>query len=509
MPCQIKPDLQYGSSQMDGSNALFHNIANKGTSLSAPPLVVDCDGTLVFTDTLHEAALRVLRDKPLAVFSIPFWLMKGKAYLKQKLATCSEFDASSLPYNQALIAWLKEQQAAGRSLVLCTAADQVIAQAVAKHLGLFNQVIASDGEQNVAGRHKAAILVQQFGEKGFDYVGNAQPDLQVWQHARRAIVVNASESLERAAAACCEVEKIFSKPEIGLSVWRRALRLHQWMKNCLLFVPILAAHQIPDVMRSSDLLMAFLSFSLCASAVYLANDLLDLDSDRQHPRKKFRPFASGQLSVVTGVLLAPLLLIAAMWLGLQIPGQFLGWLIFYFILTCAYSLLLKRVVLIDCLTLAVLYTVRLIAGASAASMSLSFWLLAFAVFLFLSLAFVKRYAELEIQLLSGKEKAHGRGYLTSDASLVQTLGVTAGFSAVLVLALYLNSDAVVKLYKAPEIIWGAVPVMLFWISWMWMQAHRGKMHDDPLVFALKDKASLSAGIVFALVLLAGAGGWPW
>jgi 4-hydroxybenzoate polyprenyltransferase len=171
--------------------------------------------------------------------------------------------------------------------------------------------------------------------------------------------------------------------------------------------------------------------------------------------------------------------------------------------------LLKRVVLIDCLTLAVLYTIRLIAGASAASMSLSFWLLAFAVFLFLSLAFVKRYAELEIQLLSGKEKTHGRGYFTSDASLVQTLGVTAGFSAVLVLALYLNSEAVVKLYKAPEIIWGAVPVMLFWISWMWMQAHRGKMHDDPLVFALKDKASLSAGIVFALVLLAGAGGWPW
>jgi 4-hydroxybenzoate polyprenyltransferase len=278
--------------------------------------------------------------------------------------------------------------------------------------------------------------------------------------------VNASESLERAAAACCEVEKIFPKPVIGLSVWRRALRLHQWMKNCLLFVPILAAHQIPDAMRLSDLLLAFLSFSLCASAVYLANDLLDLDSDRQHPRKKFRPFASGQLPVVTGVLLAPLFLAASFYLGLQIPGQFLGWLIFYFALTCAYSLLLKRVVLIDCLTLAVLYTVRLIAGASAASMSLSFWLLAFAVFLFLSLAFVKRYAELEIQLLSGKEKTHGRGYFTSDASLVQTLGVTAGFSAVLVLALYLNSEAVVKLYKAPEIIWGAVPVMLFWISWM-------------------------------------------
>ena len=246
------PELQYGCSQMDGSNPLFLNTANKGIGLSALPLVVDLDGTLILTDTLHEAALRALRDKPLSVLRIPFWLMKGKAYLKQKLTHCSEFDPSTLPYNQALITWLKEQQATGRSLILCTAADQVIAEAVAKHLGLFNQVIASDGENNLAGSHKAAGLVKQFGEKGFDYVGNAQPDLQVWQHARRAIVVNASESLERAAKTCCEVEKVFTRPVIGLSVWRRALRLHQWMKNCLLFVPILAAHQIPDVVRSSD-----------------------------------------------------------------------------------------------------------------------------------------------------------------------------------------------------------------------------------------------------------------
>lgn len=477
--------------------------------MSAIPLVVDLDGTLILTDTLHEAALRALREQPSAVMRIPLWLLRGKAYLKQKLAACSEFDAGALPYNQPLLNWLKEQQAQGRSLILCTASDHRIAQAVADYLGIFSQVIASDGAHNLAGRHKAEALIQQFGKQGFDYAGNAHPDLQVWKYARRAIVVHASSSVARAAAACCEVESVFNTPVTGFSVWRRALRLHQWMKNLLLFVPLLAAHQIPDVMHSSDLLMAFLSFGFCASAVYLANDLLDLDSDRHHPRKKFRPFASGELSALTGVLLAPFLLVISLWLGWQIPGHFLGWLIFYFGLTCAYSLLLKRVVLIDCLTLALLYTVRLIAGASAAAMNLSFWLLAFAVFLFLSLAFVKRYAELEIQLLSGKEKAHGRGYYTADAGLVQTLGVSSGFSAVLVLALYLNSDAVVKLYKSPEIIWGAVPVMLFWISWMWMQAHRGKMHDDPLVFALKDKASLAAGVAFAIVLLAGAGGWSW
>jgi 4-hydroxybenzoate polyprenyltransferase len=193
----------------------------------------------------------------------------------------------------------------------------------------------------------------------------------------------------------------------------------------------------------------------------------------------------------------------------QVGPLFLNWLLFYFVLTCAYSLGLKRLVLLDCLALAMLYTIRIIAGAAAAGLPLSFWLLAFSVFLFLSLAFVKRYAELEVQILQGRHKTHGRGYTTSDAPLVQTLGVTSGYAAVLVLALYLNSDAVVKLYRTPEVVWGAVPVMLFWVSWMWMQAHRGNMHDDPLVFALKDRASLFAGLVFAIVLAIGARGWAW
>jgi 4-hydroxybenzoate polyprenyltransferase len=296
---------------------------------------------------------------------------------------------------------------------------------------------------------------------------------------------------------------------VGLHVWRRVLRVHQWLKNGLLFVPLLAAHLWNDVAAWGSMVLAFLAFSLCASCVYIANDLLDLESDRQHPRKRNRPFASGALMPWIGVALAPVLLVVSVTLALQIDRAFLPWLMCYFIVTCAYSWALKRYMIVDCLTLAMLYTLRIVAGAAAAEMTLSFWLLAFSVFLFLSLAFVKRYAELEVQLHSGRQKVHGRGYYTTDAPLIQNLGVTSGYASVLVLALYLNSEAVIKLYRAPEVMWGTVPIMLFWISWMWTQAHRARMHDDPLVFAVKDRASQVAGVLFAVVLIAGAVGWPW
>lgn len=477
--------------------------------MSLFPLIVDLDGTLIRTDMLHESALRVLRDAPFDILRIPYWLSKGKSALKRNLAGRTDFDPTTLPYNQDLLNWLKQKKAQDRKLILCTASDLSIATAISKHLGVFDEVMASDGTTNLAGKHKAEALAQRFGHAGFDYAGNSRADLAVWQHARRAIVVNAPIDLVEKVRTFCEVEQIFSSPSLGLTAWRRVLRVHQWMKNLLLFVPIFAAHQFVNPEKWQALILAFFSFSLCASAVYIANDLLDLESDRQHPRKCNRPFASGLVPAWMGVVLAPLLLLVSLALARQVGGTFLSWLVFYFVLTCAYSWGLKRIILVDCLTLAMLYTLRIVAGAAAASMVLSFWLLAFSVFLFLSLAFVKRYAELAVQLLNGQQKAHGRGYYTSDAPLVQTLGITSGYAAVLVLALYLNSDAVVKLYRTPEFIWGAVPVMLFWISWMWMQAHRGEMHDDPLVFAVKDKASLLAGVAFAAVLTIGTVGWPW
>lgn len=481
----------------------------EGSVLSTHPLVVDLDGTLIHTDMLHESALRVLRDNPFDLLFIPYWLSQGKAVLKRKLSNRTSFDPSSLPYNHDLLDWLKQQQAQGRKLILCTASDHAIAISISEHLGIFDEVMASDGATNLAGEHKAEALEQRFGFAGFDYAGNSYADLAVWQRARQAIVVNASVALTKKAETHCEVERVFPSPSVGFLAWGRMLRVHQWMKNLLLFIPLLAAHQITNSDAWLALILAFFSFSLCASSVYIVNDLLDLESDRQHPRKRNRPFAAGLVPASIGVALAPLLLLGSLALAQYVGGHFLSWLLFYLVLTCAYSWGLKRLMLLDCLTLAMLYTLRIVAGAAAMTMGLSFWLLAFSVFLFLSLAFVKRYAELEVQLLDGKQKAHGRGYYTSDAPLLQTMGITSGYAAVMVLAFYLNSDAVIQLYQTPEFIWGTVPVMLFWISWMWMKAHRGEMHDDPLVFAVKDKASLLAGITFAAVLAMGTVGWSW
>lgn len=477
--------------------------------LGLHPLVVDLDGTLINTDMLHETALNAVRHRPFDIFFYPFWLLKGKAVLKSKLACRSDVDPKTLPYNNNLLMWLQQQKAEGRKLILCTATDNAVATSIGNHLEMFDEVIASDGALNLAGKNKAELLESRFGRNGFDYAGNSNVDLSVWVYARRAVVVNASDGVLKKARKICEVEQVFPKDPAGLFEWRRSLRIHQWLKNLLLFVPILAAHQLSNPMTLVTLILAFFSFSLCASAVYIANDLLDLASDRQHPRKCTRPFAAGRIPIHLGVVVAPLLLLISLGLALFVGKNFILWLVFYFILTCLYSLGLKRVILIDCLILAMLYTLRIVAGAAAVDNKLSFWLLAFSVFLFLSLAFVKRYAELEVQLLSGKVKVHGRGYFTTDAPLIQSLGITSGYASVLVLALYLNSDVVVKLYKIPEFVWGAVPIMLFWISWMWMHAHRGNMHDDPLVFAVKDRASQLVGIAFAVVLGIGSVGLPW
>lgn len=475
--------------------------------MNAIPLVVDLDGTLINTDTLHESVLRVLRDAPLDILRIPYWLSRGKAELKRSVADRVSFDPAHLPYNQALLNWLQDQRVSGRKLILCTASDHGFAQSVATHLGVFDEVMASDGKVNLAGSNKAQALVQRFGSKGFDYAGNSSADLSVWKSARHAILVNAAPTIDKQARTLCQVEQVFPPQRISLTDWRRVFRVHQWMKNLLLFVALFASHEWGNGKAWEALAVAFISFSLCASSVYIANDLFDLESDRQHPRKRRRPFASGHVPVWMGVALAPILLLISVVLAWQVSNGFLLWMMFYFVLTCGYSWGLKRLVLIDCLALAVLYTLRIVAGAAAADLGLSMWLLAFSVFLFLSLAFVKRYAELQVQHEQGKDKAHGRGYYTSDAPLIQTLGITSGYASVVILALYLNSNAVIQLYRTPEIVWGTVPAMLFWVSWMWLRAHRGEMHDDPVLFAVKDKASLAAGVMFALALLLATLDW--
>lgn len=469
-------------------------------------IAVDLDGTLTFTDTLHESVVALIRDNPLMLFALPFWLFQGKSVFKAKLADYVELDVKTLPYNQPLIDWLMAEKTAGKKIVLCTATNERIAQAVANHLQLFDEVIASDAATNIKSSNKRKALDERFGFKLYDYAGNSSADIEVWAGAAHAIVVNASDGIKDRAEQATPVSKVFPAQAITFSHWHRVFRMHQWLKNTLLLVPLLAAHQFDNIQSMFTLILAFISFSLCASAVYMCNDLLDLDSDRKHPRKCNRPFAAASVPIYMGAILTPIFAIASLLLGLMVGKAFTIWLFIYFLLTCAYSLWLKRLVLIDCLTLAALYTIRIIAGGAAFAISLSFWLLAFSVFIFLSLAFVKRYAELKVQAQVGNSYAHGRGYAVSDASLVQTLGIAAGYAGVLVLSLYLQGEKMVALYARPELIWLAVPLLLFWVSWVWIKAHRGEMHDDPIVFAVKDKASLAVTALTAISFLLATNG---
>jgi 4-hydroxybenzoate polyprenyltransferase len=463
-------------------------------------LCVDLDGTLIHSDLLLESFLLLIKHNPLYLFVVPFWLLRGKAHLKSEIARRVQIDGSALPYTKPFVQWLQAQKAAGRALWLCTASDASLANAVAAHLGFFDGVLASDGQTNLSGSNKAAHLVAKFGEKGFDYCGNEHVDVAVWAKARSAIVVNASASVVKAAGKVAHIAHTVVPMKAGLRVMMKALRVHQWAKNGLIMVPAAAAHRLMDAATLGDSLLAFVAFSLCASSVYLLNDMLDLEADRQHHSKCKRPFAAGTLSLLFGLVAAPVLLLVALGISLLLPIKFLGVLAVYYVATLAYSFGLKKVVMVDVLALAGLYTIRIVAGAAATAIPLSFWLLMFAIFIFLSLAIVKRYAELFVMREQGKLSAKGRGYQVDDISLLQSLGASSGYLSILVLALYLNSPDVAKMYHQPKLVWALVPIMLYWISRIWMQTHRGLMHDDPLVYALKDRVSLLTGAAAAVVL---------
>jgi len=471
------------------------------------PLVVDMDGTLLLTDTLHEGALALFRQHPLRGLRTLLALSGGKAAFKQHIAAQAQMDVVALPVNMPFLHWLQQEKSNGRTIILCTAADQRIATAVAARFDLFDEVIASDGQHNLKGHNKAACLVARFGEKGFDYAGNDASDLVVFRHARTAIVVNASARL-KARAHTLDNAYPFpddSRANLGGKRWLKLLRLHQWKKNILLLAAPIAGHLVFDPAIWPGLLLAFMAFSLAASCVYILNDLMDLDNDRHHPSKQYRPLACGQVSIVEGMALVPVLALAsfglAWWMG---NPAFMAWLLAYFVITSAYSFYLKRIMLLDCMVLAILYVLRVIAGAAVVGAAFSSWLLAFSLFLFLSLAFVKRYAELELKAVETSTPASplkGRGYRLDDISLIQTMGVVSGFMSSLVLALYLNSPDVQELYNAPQLLWLAIPVMIYWMAYVWMQAHRGHMHDDPVVFATRNPVSLACGVVFVGILV--------
>jgi len=467
------------------------------------PLCVDMDGSLIRNDMLHDSSLAILKHHPLKVPAIPFWLLRGKAYMKHRIADLVSMDAALLPYNEELIEWLRSEKQKGRTLVLATASNHRYARAVADHLALFDEVVGSDDHINLSSSNKANELVRRYGEKGFDYVGNSHQDITVWKSARNAIVVG-SNALAAKAAASGPVAHHFHNRGAGPKIWIKGLRLHQWLKNLLVFLPLIGAHRWTDIHALSTAILAFISFGLSASAVYILNDLLDLESDRQHPRKRRRPFAAGLISVPAGILAATALFAGGLAIAGALGAEFLLWIVVYLLLTTTYSFKLKQYPLVDCLALAGLYTLRIAGGGAAVNQGLSFWLLAFSLFLFLSLAFIKRYSELLSALKMGKGSAHGRGYREEDLPLLQSIGLASAFSSALVMALYLNSAEVLTLYRHPQALWFTLPALLFWICWMWLKAVRDEMHDDPVVFAVRDRVSLVAGALFIGALWAAA-----
>ena len=470
---------------------------------SQTPLCVDCDGTLLRTDMLHEAFFLLLRQSPGSLPRLPIWLLRGKAHLKQQLAAQVRLDVGSLPVNQDVLALIHAARREGRRVVLATASPRTWADAVARHLDVFDEVFASDGTTNLSGAKKAERLGERFGDKQFDYVGNDRADLPVWGRSAGAFVVSSSPALARQAARVTEVRQIIEPNNATLLTYLRALRLHQWLKNLLVWVPLAAAHQLESIQGLTQGLIAFLAFSLCASAVYVLNDLLDLEADRAHVRKRKRAFASGDIPIWRGVAMIPALLAGSLALALQLPLLFLGVLGLYFAMTVAYSLRLKQQVIVDVLLLAALYTMRIIAGAAATQTPASFWMLAFSIFIFLSLAALKRYSELLVTLKQNRQEAPGRGYLVNDLPVLMAIGVSAGMAAVMVLALYVNAPESTALYEHKLWLWLLPPAFLYWVIRIWLKAHRGQVDDDPVVFTARDWQSTAIGVlVLGLVWLA-------
>jgi 4-hydroxybenzoate polyprenyltransferase/phosphoserine phosphatase len=467
----------------------------------AVPIAVDMDGTLIATDVLVEGGVLLLKRNPLNAVRMLAWLARGKARLKACVAGEVTLDVAHLPYRSQVLEYLQAARAQGRRIVLATAADARVAQQVAALLGLFDQVLASDGKLNLAGEQKRRRLVAEFGEKGFDYVGNAQADVAVWRSARTAVLVGGSAGLRRRVAALTGPGQVIEGDNARLADYLRALRLHHWLKNLLLFTPLLAAHQIAEVAALGHAVVAFFAFSLCASGLYLLNDLMDLEADRHHPHKRERPIPSGRVSMKAVLAGLPALLVVGLGLSLLLPWGFVAAIGGYLALNLAYSLRLKAVPILDVLVLAGLYTVRIIAGSVATGVWLSTWLLAFAMFLFLSLALVKRYAELMAMRTVDGARARARGYRLDDAELLASLGGGAGYLAVLVLALYIDSDTSHALYARPQVLWAVCVLLLYWISYLWLMAHRRRMDDDPLVFAVHDPVSRVLVALMALALL--------
>jgi 4-hydroxybenzoate polyprenyltransferase len=463
------------------------------------PLCVDLDGTLVKSDTLVDSLLVLMRTHPALVLKLPGQVLRGKAAFKAFVTESVSLDVVNLPYNRPLLKYLQQERALGRQIFLATGADVRLANRVAMHLGIFTGVLGSDGATNLTGAKKLDRLRDCLGAGEFDYIGNDTPDLPLLAHAHEAMVTNPTMGLRmglRSRGIKPTREFVERRHPIGSLV--KAVRVHQWAKNLLIFVPLLCSHAVTRG-KLLTALAAFCCFSLTASAAYIVNDLLDIEADRLHPSKSQRPFASGDLSAFSGLVVVVVFLLMAISGAALLHSSFLGWLLFYLAATLTYSWYLKRIALVDVLALSGLYILRLRAGAAATQTPISHWLTGFSMFLFLSLAMVKRFAELENLRASSATPKNGRGYLLADLGQLRSFGTGSAFAAVVVFANYISGPDVVRLYRQPGRLWLIMPLMILWLCRVWLLASRGELDEDPVAFALTDRMSQLIGLAVIVI----------
>jgi 4-hydroxybenzoate polyprenyltransferase/phosphoserine phosphatase len=476
------------------------------TSDTRIPLVIDLDGTLIKGDLLWDTLFQLLREKPWCLFLLPFWLIGGKCRFKEEIARRVAFDASRIAYRPAVIERIRAEKAKGRPIVLATGSVRRFADAIAAHLGLFDKVEASADGVNLTSHHKAALLRQSYGEAGFDYIGNSRADVAIFDIARQSVVV-APDRAARQWHAEHGGELLDAGTQATWKSLVRMLRPHQWLKNALIFVPMVLDQRWFEPGVVGPAVIAFIAFSLAASSIYILNDLFDMSMDRGHPVKCKRPFASGELSPAFGFATMAVLLTGAFGAALLLPWEFVLVLVAYIGMTTAYSISVKRMLLLDVFTLAGLYATRIFAGTAATGIQVSFWLLAFSIFFFLSLALVKRYVELRRSTLGVGERIAGRGYRNEDEPIIAQAGVSSGFAAALVLALYLDSPAVYENYPSNHLLWALPPIVLYIILRIWILGRRDQMDEDPVVFIITDwRSQLFVAIGAALIL---AASMPW
>jgi 4-hydroxybenzoate polyprenyltransferase/phosphoserine phosphatase len=462
-------------------------------------LCVDLDGTLIKSDSLLDALCLLVRKNPAQIWRLPLWLLDGRARLKMEVARRAPLDASRLPYNAVLLRYLETQKREGRPMYLATGAARGLAEQVAEYLGVFTGVLGTDGKTNLTSSRKLARLRSEFAE--FDYIGNSRADLAILAGAREAMVANPTLGLRMALRLRrIQVARSFDDRRPALRTVVKAIRIHQWAKNFLLVVPLLLSHSI-SAGAIGAAAAAFFCFSFVASANYLVNDMLDIENDRRHPAKRLRPFAAGDLSVASGMVLSVFLLLFAAALMPWLPTHFVLWLSLYVTATLSYSFYLKQIAVVDVILLSGLYTLRLLAGGAATGTEISQWLAGFSSFLFLSLAMVKRFSELESVRQQGATAINGRGYLASDIEQIRSFGTASAYAAVVVFMLYIARPDVTVLYRHAGRLWLIVPFLIYWLNRVWLLASRGELDDDPVVFAMRDRASLAVGAAVAVVAL--------